>query len=199
MADLPAVFGIDPGAKYIGVVMIDESGHLRVHDTITRPSTQTQMQNFLPWAWVQVVTLLRKSITILEDEGQDPDELVLAIEDTVEPKPIRRNGKIMLTNPKAAIETAGVQWYLAAKMEEHTARLVVIPPNRNGERHLDPSVPVGKRMDVLHAIYEPALIGPNEKTGTGHGKMSHQRAAYDVAHTARERIRLERTQRRGRT
>lgn len=183
---MTTIIGIDPGSRYTGLVIVDSDGHLRAHTTITRKNTMTDTSTYLPWLWQQVVTELRKPPRRLEGDT------VLAIEDIVEPKPIRRgNGQgPSITNPRHAIDTAKVFGYLAAKITEQWAgRFVVITPNRHGDRH-------DGNATVMHALYPPQLIGPRETTGTGHGKYHHQRAAWDVADTARQQLKLEQMRRR---
>lgn len=176
----PTIIGVDPGSRWTGVVIVSPAGLLRAHTTLSRRNTVGDTV-WLPTLWTELATFLNANVDALEGD------VVAALEDVVAPTTYGRkaNGDPRLTNTKHAIDTAKVFGYLMGKLTEHHAgRVVVIRPNKHGDRH--EGVP-----SMMHALYPPELIGARETTGNGHGRMHHQRAAWDVADTARHELRIE--------
>jgi hypothetical protein len=148
------VIGIDPGARYTGVVVRDGDAVLHA-STLVRP----QEMNGTDWA-VMVVADVQK---ILRDF---PRTIPVAIEGISDPKGFHK-GKRAAINPKDIIRAGIVLGALVATWP--TAEIV--PAGGNGSQHYThyPSSLIGRR---------PADL-PGSTNGAG--TRDHEQSAYDVA------------------
>lgn len=156
------VIGIDPGARYTGVIVRD--GDLVLHaSTLVRPK---DLNSGTEWALV-VVSQIQE---ILKDY---PILMPMGIEGISDPKGFQ-NGKKAAINPKDIIRAAIVLGSVVATWPNST----IVPPGGNGSQHYShyPSVLIGRRPTDLP--------GSSQAAGT----RNHEQSAYDVAgKTARER------------
>lgn len=159
------VIGIDPGARYTGVVVRDGDAVLH-SSTIVRPKEM----NGTDWA-VMVVAEVQK---ILRDF---PRTIPVAIEGISDPKGFH-HGKRAAINPKDIIRAGIVLGALVATWP--TAEIV--PAGGNGSQHYThyPASLIGRRP--------PDLPGSTNGAGT----RDHEQSAYDVAGKA-ARTRQRRT------
>jgi hypothetical protein len=149
------VIGIDPGARYTGVVVRD--GDVVLHSsTLVRPQT---MSSGTEWALVVVSEVER----ILQDY---PAMIPTAVEGVSDPKGFK-HGQRAAINPKDIIRAAIVLGAVVARWP----KTIVIPPGGNGSQH--------------YTYYPSELIGrrPKELPGStnGAGTRDHEQSAYDVA------------------
>ena len=156
------VVGVDPGARYTGVVIRD--GDLVLHaSTLVRPK---ELTSGTEWALVVVAEIqgILKEYPILMPMG---------IEGISDPKGFQ-NGKKAAINPKDIIRAGIVLGAVVATWPNS----VIVPPGGNGSQHYShyPSVLIGRRPVTL------------EGSSQGAGTRNHEQSAYDVAgKTARER------------
>jgi hypothetical protein len=164
LSDTPAlepVIGIDPGARYTGVVIRD--GDVVLHaSTLVRSQQMTS-----PTEWALLV------LAQVEDVLRDyPQMIPLGVEGVSDPKGFQ-HGKRAAINPKDIIRAGIVLGAVVARWPTG----LVIPPGGNGSQHYThyPSVLIGRR---------PADL-PGSTNGAG--TRDHEQSAYDVAgKTARE-------------
>lgn len=158
LSDKPAlepVIGIDPGARYTGVVVRD--GDVVLHSsTLVRPAT---MESGTEWA----LTVIAEVEMILKDF---PTMIPIGVEGVNDPKGFH-HGKRAAINPKDIIRAAIVLGAVVA----HWPRAIVVPPGGNGSQH--------------YTNYPADLIGrrPADLPGStnGAGTRDHEQSAYDVA------------------
>lgn len=148
------VIGIDPGARYTGVVIRD--GDVVLHSsTLVRPK---DLESGTDWALSVVVQ-------VQEILKEFPTMIPVAIEGISDPKGFQ-HGKKAAINPKDIIRAGIVLGALVAIYP--TA--VIIPPGGNGSQHYShyPAELIGRR---------PAdLPGSTQEAGT----RGHEQSAYDV-------------------
>lgn len=149
------VIGVDPGARYTGVVVRD--GDCVLHaETIVRP---LELQSPTEWA-LKVTERLAEIIKI--HGGKIP----MGVEGISDPKGFQ-NGKRAALNPRDIIRAGIVLGAVVALWPD----AVVVAPGKNGSQHYTkyPSVLIGKR---------PADL-PGSTNGAG--TRDHEQSAYDVA------------------
>ncbi len=149
------VLGIDPGARYTGVV-------LRDGDVVLHASTLVRPDGVDPAGWArQVVDETR----LLLFTGC-PANTGVGVEGITEPKGFA-HGRRAPIDPAALLFAGTVFGALVAAYPQ----AVVVPPGGNGSQH------------VTH--YPPELVGvrPADLPGSGGGAhtRAHEQSAYDVA------------------
>lgn len=158
LSDTPAlepVIGIDPGARYTGVVVRD--GDVVLHaSTLVRPQSVTSSTD---WALMVITDIA----DILKDF---PAMIPVGVEGVSDPKGFQ-HGKRAAINPKDIIRAGIILGAVVARWP--TA--VVVPPGGNGSQHYShyPDVLIGRR---------PADL-PGSTNGAG--TRDHEQSAYDVA------------------
>lgn len=147
------VLGIDPGARYTGVV-------LRDNDTVLFSSILVRPKEMepLPWA-VSVVEQIK------EIHHAFPNAKV-AIEGISDPKGFNR-GKRAAINPRDIMRAAAVAGGCAVAFVDS----VIIPPGGNGSQD------ISQYPDCLIGRRPKDLPGSNKGAGT----RSHEQSAFDVA------------------
>lgn len=153
------VLGIDPGARYTGVVIRD--GDVVLHSsTLVRPET---IESGTEWALSCVTQVLE----IVQEYGTIP----VGIEGISDPKGFQ-HGKKAAINPKDIIRAGIVLGALVVVFPN----AAIIPPGKNGSKHYShyPSVLIGRRPSDLP--------GSSQSAGT----RGHEQSAYDVAGKASE-------------
>lgn len=150
------VVGIDPGARYTGIVVRD--GDVVLHAT-TLVRDRDTVKSGTDWALLVVAQVQE----ILKDF---PARIPIGVEGVSDPKGFQ-NGKRAAINPKDIIRAGIVLGAVVATWP--TA--VVVPPGGNGSQHYShyPAVLIGKRPE--------ALPGSTHGAGT----RDHEQSAYDVA------------------
>lgn len=148
------IIGIDPGARYTGVVVRD--GDVVLHaTTLVRPEGVTATD----WA-IMCVAEIRE---IMKDF---PITMPVGVEGVSDPKGFQ-GGKRAAINPKDIIRAGIVLGAVVATWP----KAIVIKPGGNGSQHYThyPSVLIGRR--------DPELPGSSNHAGT----RNHEQSAYDVA------------------
>lgn len=148
------IVGIDPGARYTGLVVRDG-------DAVLHSSTLVRPQDMSSTDWA--ITCLTGIQTILKDF---PRTIPIAIEGISDPKGFYR-GQRAAINPRDIIRAGVVLGALVATYP--TA--VIVPPGNNGSQHYShyPDSLIGRR---------PADL-PGDTNGAG--TRDHEQSAYDVA------------------
>lgn len=149
------MLGIDPGARYTGVVIRD--GDVVLHSsTLVRPK---ELESGTDWA-LRVLDQIR---VIKSEFGV---HLPVAIEGISDPKGFQ-HGKQAAINPKDIIRAGIVLGALVAEFPD----AVIIAPGNNGSQHYThyPAVLIGRRPVDL----------PGDSQGAG--TRGHEQSAYDVA------------------
>lgn len=146
--------GIDPGAKYTGIVVRDG-------DVVLHSSTVVNVDDLAPLEYARAVV----AFVIKEVVLTNPD-YPIGIEGISDPKGYNR-GKRAPINPKYVMRMAAVAGALAAAFPN----AYTIPPKGNGSQHISqyPEVLKGRRPKDL----------PGSSTGAG--TRSHEQSAFDVA------------------
>lgn len=149
----PVFIGIDPGARYTGVLV-------RQNDAVLLSSTIVRMEDMDPLDWGrEVVRRLRPIISEFPDA-------ILGVETVTAPTGFA-GGKKAPLNPKYIINAAAVAGAVANEWEE----AYIILPKGNGSQHEShyPSELIGRRPKTL--------LGNADGAKT----RAHERSAYDVA------------------
>jgi hypothetical protein len=148
--------GIDPGARYTGVVVRD-GDELLSASTIVRPPEIPAVS----WA------LLVPRIIEREVVAAFPSIVAVGIEGISDPKGWQ-GGKKSPINPKDIIRAGMV---LGACAERFHGRypLVIVPPKKNGSGGFYPAALTGRRPASLHGA------------ANGAGTRDHERSAWDIA------------------
>lgn len=150
------VLGVDPGARYTGVVLRDGDAVL-YSTTLVRDVNKKD-----PVEWMRLVVEDLKGILVTAC----PANTRMGIEGVSAPKGFK-NGERASINPEYIIFAAVVLGGVAAEWPD----ALIIPPGRNGSEH------------ITH--YPPALVGrrPADLPGSsnGAGTRDHEQSAYDVA------------------
>lgn len=146
--------GIDPGARYVGVVVRDG-------DSLLLASTYVRPIDMTPIEWARTVPFRVKA----EVTDLYPDALI-GIENVTEPQS-HFNGKKSFLNPKNLISLGLAVGAFALMYPDAT----IIRPGKNGSQPVE-SYPVG-----LVGRRPKDLAGINEKAGT----RNHEKSAWDVA------------------
>lgn len=152
------VLGIDPGYRYVGVV-------LRDGDVCLSATTLVRDQGVeCPFEWAATVCA-EVGVVWFRD---CPPGTRMAIEGVSAPKGFK-NGRRDPINPAPILFTGVVAGALSREFAAHEP--VIVPPGGNGSQH------------VTH--YPPALVGarPGSLPGStnGAGTRAHEQSAYDVA------------------
>jgi hypothetical protein len=155
------VVGVDPGGRYVGIVVLNGLGALISARVMDRHQWVPDRNDLARWGRV-VVEMIDKLC-----EG----ECLVAVEGVKAPSFFagQANGKARVTNPTGIIETASVFGAVTGVF----ADAVVVPPAKNGAA-LDRANPDEIRKGVR-------LGGPSD----------HARSAYDVARAAVKLNRLK--------
>lgn len=154
------VMGIDPGARFVAVTVLDLNEATQ-DETIIYSGTFKRPDDMLPVMWATVVTKY-----VLEVKERFPN-IQVGIENVAPPQS-HFQGKKNLMNPKYLIHLAIVVGALANAMPD----AVMVRPGKNGSKDNDSYPPeiVGRRPKTLD--------GP---TGKAAGTRNHERSSYDVA------------------
>jgi hypothetical protein len=149
------VLGVDPGARYTGVVLRDGDAVLHA-STLVRSQ---DMESGTDWA-LEVVKQVEQIHAFFKEN------IPVAIEGISDPKGFQ-NGKKAAINPKDIIR-AGI--VLGALVQRYPDSFIVKPGN-NGSQHYThyPDVLIGRRPTDLP--------GSSNSAGT----RNHEQSAYDVA------------------
>lgn len=149
------IIGIDPGARYTGVVVRDGDAVLHA-STLVRPDS---VESGTDWALL-VVAQIQK---ILKDF---PVTIDVGVEGISDPKGFQ-GGKKAAINPKDIIR-AGIVLGAVVATWPHA---VIVKPGNNGSKH--------------YSHYPASLIGRRpaglEGDSQGAGTRGHEQSAYDVA------------------
>lgn len=150
------VLGIDPGARYTGIV-------LRDGDTVLHATTLVRPDNLQEGSPEWLLTVVERVRAIL---ATCPPGTRVGIEGIAAPKGFAR-GKQAAINPAPLVHAAAIYGAVLATIPD----AVVVPPGGNGSQHLThyPSVLQGRR---------PADLSGDS---TGAGTRDHEQSAYDVA------------------
>lgn len=145
------VVGIDPGAKYTAVSVIDG-------EEVVMSSTYVRPDDMEPITWGVVVTnyIIRDIISLYPHAP-------IGIEG-VTPPGAHLNGKLNLMNPKHLIRLSFVVGSLAFAFPN----AAIVKARKNGKGEIYPASLTGRRPKTL------AGLG-------GAGTRNHERSAYDVA------------------
>lgn len=149
----PIFIGIDPGARYTGVLV-------RQNDGILLSSTIVRMEDMEPLIWARkVVEELRPIVDMFPDA-------IIGIETVTAPTGFS-GGKKAPLNPKYIINAAAVAGAVANEWDE----AYIIPPKGNGSQHEShyPTELIGRRPKSL----------PGNAAGAK--TRNHERSAYDIA------------------
>lgn len=150
------VLGLDPGARYTGVVLRDGDAVL-LATTLVRVLDDTD-----PVAWMRLVVQEVRAILFT----CCPPETRIGIEGVSAPKGFK-NGERAPINPGPILFAGVVMGGLAMAWPDAT----IIPPGGNGSQHI--------------TNYPPALVGrrPADLAGSSNaaGTRDHEQSAYDVA------------------
>lgn len=147
------VLGIDPGARYTGVVVRDE-------DTVLWSSILVRPKEMDPLPWAVSV------VEQINEIRQHFPETKIAIEGIADPKGYNR-GKRAPINPRDIMRAAAVAGGCAVAFPD----AIIIPPGGNGSQDISqyPECLIGRRPKDLP--------GSNKGAGT----RSHEQSAFDVA------------------
>lgn len=177
----PVWIGIDPGARWTGIVARDGTRLLgstvidrhKVEPDTDRPGGATME------AITEAVGLLA-----------DPATARIAVEDAIAPNPhVRRRDGNSLTNPHAIIDTARIVGYLQCAFPE----IVLVRPGGNGSQALTsyPRALVTDR-EWANAIRAHRLL----ESAPSNPPQCHARSAWDCAGTAATEARITEGRRR---
>ena len=145
--------GVDPGARYVGVVIRD--GDVVLHaSTLVRP----QDMSGTDWA-LDSVKQIKEILTAYPD-------IPMGVEGVNDPKGFHR-GQHAAINPRDIIRAGIVLGAVVATWDN----AIVIPPGGNGSQHAShyPPAIVGRRSKEL----------PGDSQGAG--TRGHEQSAFDVA------------------
>lgn len=148
------VIGIDPGARYVGVSVINLDTN-----KILLSSTYVRDDDTPPVTWAAHATK-----QVLNDVIAKYPNALVGIENVVPPQAYYK-GKLALMNPKNAIHLALVVGALANALPD----AVIIRPGKHGSQAEYPA--------ELKGVRPKTLPGVNQKAGT----RNHERSAYDLA------------------
>lgn len=151
--------GIDPGARYTGVSVLDEDGIPLYSSTFKRPDDMP------PITWAVLVTKLVKEEVI----SQWPDAFI-GIEGVATPQAYN-NGKLNLMNPKHLIHLG----FVVGSFANEFPQAVIVRPGKNGSGSSYPEALTGRR--------------PKDLPGRAVGTRNHERSAYDVASKIKQLVR----------
>ena len=155
------VCGVDPGARYTGVVVRDG-------DVVLHASTLVRPQDMSATDWA--IDVVKQVQAICNEFTPAPP---LAVEGVSDPKGFH-HGKRAAINPKDIIRAGIVLGAVVATWPDAP----VVPPGGNGSQHYShyPAVLIGRR--------------PKELPGStnGAGTRDHEQSAFDVAGKARREI-----------
>lgn len=149
------IVGVDPGARYTGLSIIDGDGIVLFSSTFIRPQDE---EDFIGWS--------KELVVLLEAVIKDMEYTAIGIEGVSHPKGFKKGVKSSL-NPKDIIRTALVVGALSMYYD----KAFIIPPGRNGDR------PLEEYPDELKGRRPKDLPG----SGNGSGTRRHELSAYDVA------------------
>jgi hypothetical protein len=149
------IIGVDPGARYTGVVVRD--GDVVLHSsTLVRPQ---DLESGTDWA-LMVVEQIREIMK------EFPTTMPMGVEGISDPKGFQ-HGKKAAINPKDIIRAGIVLGAVVATWPKS----IIIAPGNNGSQH--------------YSHYPAELIGrrPADLPGAsqGAGTRNHEQSAYDVA------------------
>lgn len=151
------VIGIDPGAKYTAVSVINPDAPLE--ERVIQSSVYVRPDEMPEVTWAVHVTN-----KIMNDVITNYPLAKIGIEGVTTPQS-HYNGRLALMNPKNTIKLAIVVGAIAMALP----KAAIIRPGKNGSQETYPKVLNGQRPKTLPGI--------NEKAGT----RNHERSAYDVA------------------
>lgn len=151
--------GVDPGARYTGISVIDNNGNILLSTTLVRPLE------------IDINTWARSVVDEVDTIISAFPYVVLGVEGTSDPKGFK-GGKRAAINPKDIIKTGIIVGGLILTYRD----AVIIKPGGNG------SAPLEFYPDVLLNRRPAELPGSNNGAGT----RNHERSAYDVARKAME-------------
>lgn len=151
--------GVDPGARYTGISIIDNSDNVLLSSTLVRPLE------------VDINTWARFVVDEVDKIISAFPYVVLGVEGTSDPKGFK-GGRRAAINPKDIIKTGIIVGGLILTYRD----AVIIKPGGNG------SAPVEFYPEVLINRRPAELPGSNNGAGT----RNHERSAYDVARKAME-------------
>lgn len=151
------VLGVDPGARYTGVVVRDGDGVLHSSTYVRAPDCSAT-----DWA-IEVISRLRE---LHAEHTINGIELPVGVEGVSDPKGFK-SGQHAAINPSGIIRAGVVLGAVVAVWPS----AIVVPPGRNGSKHTShyPSCLVGRRPKGL----------PGDATGAG--TRDHEQSAFDVA------------------
>lgn len=149
------VIGVDPGARYTGVVVRDADVPIWVA-TFVRPENMTGPE----WA----VNVVDQLVAVLADNGWE--NIPMGVEGVNDPKGFHKGKKAAL-NPRDIIRAGMVVGAVCATWR----RAHIIPPGGNGTQHIShyPDMLVGRRPKTLPGLTQ------------GASTRNHEQSAYDVA------------------
>lgn len=151
--------GVDPGARYTGISVIDNNLKVLLSTTLVRPLD------------VDINTWARFVVDEVDRIISPFPYVVLGVEGTSDPKGFK-GGRRAAINPKDIIKTGIIVGGLILTYRD----AVIIKPGGNG------SAPIEFYPDVLVSRRPAELPGSNNGAGT----RNHERSAYDVARKALE-------------
>ncbi len=154
---IKVAIGIDPGARYTGICIVDEHDTIYFLTTLYREDDDEQVE----WAY-RCVDWISQITDVIEFD-------VIAIENTTDPLGFD-NGKKQPLDPKHIIRTAIVVGALA--LHYRNKQCVMIRPRKNGNK--------GPYQDVLNGTRNKAITWHIDKRVK---VRNHEKSAYDVAKT----------------
>lgn len=154
------IIGIDPGARYTGVVVRDGDAVLHA-STLVRPES---VESGTDWALLVVAQVQQ----ILKDF---PVTIPIGVEGISDPKGFQ-HGKKAAINPRDIIRAGIVLGAVVATWPQ----AIIVKPGNNGSKHYShyPAGLIGRRPG--------GLAGDSQGAGT----RGHEQSAYDVAGKAAE-------------
>lgn len=147
------VIGVDPGARYTGIVIRDG-------DTPLYSATLVRDKDTAPGVWAREVIVFLRGL--LAEWGDMP----MGVEGVSDPKGFK-GGERAALNPAHIMRAAVVFGAVAAVWPDS----VIIPPGGNGSQH------ESHYPDSMRGRRPKDLPGSN----TGAGTRAHEQSAYDVA------------------
>jgi len=174
------VLGIDPGARFTGVALVDgtpsplgcRDAKLLAHAVIEAGGDESEYFAAVGLGLVEI--MLDQGVTNLG---------LVALEDVVAPSPhVRRKDGNSIIRPGTLIETAKVYGYVARWAAWADVELVPIAPAGNGSQHL------GTYPDELVAPGERRLKDWRFRLAGKSNPINHARSAWDVALAALIRL-----------
>lgn len=180
---MTVVVGVDPGARYTGIVVAettDRAGALRLvtHRTVERDEVYATPEQYADEVWTAIQTML-----VSAPHGR----WIVGVESWVAPSS-HMHGKLSFIDPEPLLAAAWLAGVITGRFTGDRADAVYqVAPGGNGK--------------AVYQQYPDALVSAQERMQpnwqirqAGEGKLRHVRSAFDVCRVA---DRMDRPHRRG--